>query len=63
MLQNYIISGNPAILFNKHPDLFSETSFHVPPSIIKKTANLLKVSGNFIKMVEVTAMSAPPAKS
>jgi len=30
MLQNYIFSGNPAILFNKHPDLFSETSFHVP---------------------------------
>ena len=49
MLQNYIFSGNPAILFNKHPDLFSETSFHVPPSIIKKTANLLKVSGNFFK--------------
>ena len=27
MLQNYIFPGNPAILFNKRPDLFSETSF------------------------------------
>ena len=24
MLQNYIFSGNPAIFFNEHPDLFGE---------------------------------------